>query len=156
MGMSLIDRFLEDHRLFRLHIAKVRASAASLPSGTVPPGITQEDRDFATRLRRHARMESELLFPAMQRAGSEQALQKTVGHFIAHGQDEHASVAKRHAEFHATEGTRLEKWRASLDHFAEGLTRHMELEEREIFPFAQKLLSQSILDDLDKKANKIP
>lgn len=154
--MSIIDRFLEDHRAFRRHVAQSLATASALPAGAPPPTPTEEDRAFSVRLRRHARMESELLFPAMQRAGTDHTRQKTVEHFIAHGQDEHASMAKRHAEFHATsEGSRA-GWQASLDHFAEGLTRHMEFEERDIFPLARELLSPDALADLDQKADKIP
>ena len=155
--MPLIDRFLEDHRKFRQHIAQTRAAAADLPAGSIPPAPTDEDRVFAAELRRHARMESELLFPAMQRAGSEQMRQKTVAHFIAHGHDEHSSVAKRHAQVQGVnEKIQMEKWRSSFEHFAEGLTRHMELEEREIFPLARELLSQAVLADLNQKADKIP
>lgn len=155
--MSIIDRFLEDHRAFRHHLKKSLEIAAALPDSAAPPPPSQEDSIFTHRLRRHARMESELLFPSMQRAGTDETRQKTVKRFIDHGNDEHASVAKRHAEHQsAANDAPLDRWRSTLQHFADGIERHMQQEEQEIFPLARELLSQDVLNDLNQKAEKIP
>lgn len=155
--MSIIERFLEDHREFRQHLKKALALADHLSTLSPPPSHTEEDGMFAHRLRRHARMEAELLFPALQRAGTGESREKTVKDFIDHGNDEHVSVAKRHAEYHAAaNGAPLERWRFTLQQFADGLERHMQLEEQEIFPLAKELLSQAVLIDLNQKAEKIP
>ena len=139
--MSIIDRFLNDHRAFRDHLKRALDFAAKIPASSAPPPITEEEHAFSLRLRRHARMEAELLFPAMQRAGTSEARQIAVKSFIDHGSDEHASVGKRHAEKHsAAEGAHLERWRSTLQHFADGLTSHMALEEQEIFRLAREVL----------------
>lgn len=155
--MSIIERFLEDHRAFRRHLEDSLKTAAAMAPGSLPPFLSEEEKIFAQRLRRHARMESEILFPAMQRAGTDHSRQTAVQHFISHGDDEHSSVAKRHAELHSiAEGEPLAKWRTCLEHFIEGLLRHMAHEEKEIFPLALKLLSPSVLIDLNQKAESIP
>lgn len=155
--MSILERFLADHAAFRKHLAHVRAVAQNLPDRAHPPSLNENDQTFAQHLRRHARMESELLFPAMQRAGSRDIRHQTVQRFIQHGNDEHHSVAKRQAELHAfSGGVHLIEWRTTLEHFTDGLQRHMELEENEIFPLAQDLLSLEILIDLNQKADRIP
>jgi hemerythrin-like domain-containing protein len=155
--MSIIDRFLEDHRAFRHHLKKSFEIAAALPDSATPPPPSQEDSIFTHRLRRHARMEGELLFPAIQRAGTDEARQKSVKRYIDHGNDEHISVAKPQAEHQsAANNAPLERWRSTLQHFADGLERHMQLEEQEIFPLARELLTQDVLNDLNQKAEKIP
>lgn len=157
MSMTIIERFLDDHRRFRRHLEETLGFAATLAPRGLPPPITDADRDFIFRLRRHARMEGEILFPAMQRASDENARKKTVHHFIAHGHDEHTSVAKRHAELTARSetGSRISQWKSALAHFAEGLQRHMDREEREIFPLAQDFMSQTLLTELNLKAESI-
>lgn len=157
--MSIIERFLEDHRFFRQHMEEARKTAERLPAGEPPPILSDVDREFTQRLRRHARMEAELLFPCLQRASPEDVRHETVKKYLDHGTDEHASVAKRHATLTETVNPSShlrEEWRSALHHFAEGLERHMEMEEREIFPDAARLLTPEILAELNKKADLIP
>ncbi len=155
--MTIIERFLQDHAVFRKHLADTLALARDLPDQSPAPAVTDNDRAFAQKLRRHARMEAELLFPAMQRAGSDDVRHKTVQHYIQHGNDEHHSVAKRQAELHSSSsGTIAAPWRAALEQFADGLRRHMEREENEIFPLAQELLSPEALTELNQKADLVP
>jgi hemerythrin-like domain-containing protein len=158
MGMSIIKRFLEDHRMFRQHIKDALGHAATLGEKDSPPATSERDREFISRLRRHARMETEILFPAMQRASGEDARKKNVESFIAHGNDEHTSVAKRHAELTASaeSPSHATKWKSALTHFADGLHRHMEKEEQHIFPLAQEVLSPALLAELNQKAETIP
>jgi iron-sulfur cluster repair protein YtfE (RIC family) len=110
--MTIIERFLEDHTAFRKHLADTLALARDLPEQAPPPAINDNDRAFTHRLRRHARMESELLFPAMQRAGSDDVRRQTVQQYIQHGNDEHHSVAKRQAELNSiSSGGLAAPWR---------------------------------------------
>lgn len=155
--MTIIERFLQDHAVFRKHLADTLALARAMSDPSPAPAISDTDRAFATRLRRHARMEAELLFPAMQRAGSEKERRETVQRYIRHGNDEHHFVAKRQAELHAfAGGAQLSQWQTKLTEFSDGLSRHIDLEENEIFPLAQELLSPEALTELNQKADQIP
>ncbi len=157
ISMTIIERFLQDHAIFRKHLADALAEAHALADHATTPAVSDDDRAFAHKLRRHARMEAELLFPAMQRAGSEKDRHEMVQRYIRHGNDEHHYVAKRQAELHAySGGTQLNQWRTTLNDFADGLRRHIELEETEIFPLAQELLSPAALTELNHKADLVP
>ncbi|MBK8871760.1 MAG: hemerythrin domain-containing protein [Elusimicrobia bacterium] len=154
--MTIIERFLQDHAIFRKHLADTLALARDLSDQATAPAVSDDDRAFAHKLRRHARMEAELLFPAMQRASSEKDRHETVQRYIRHGNDEHHSVAKRQAELHAySGGVQLSQWRTTLNDFADGLNRHIDLEENEIFPLAQELLSPALLTELNQKADLV-
>lgn len=156
--MSIILRFMEDHRAFRLHLEKARKTADELSPDSPKPPQTESDREFANRLRRHARMEAELLFPTIQRATADDVRHATVKQFIDHGNDEHLSVAKRHSVWMAETHSdgHLSEWQSAVRHFVDGLERHMEMEERELFPLAEKILSQDVLNELNQKADLIP
>jgi hemerythrin-like domain-containing protein len=156
--MSIIQRFREDHQAFRLHLEQVKRIAKALPPDSPKPPQTEADRTFAHRLRRHARMEAEILFPSLQRASNGDHRHETVKRFIDHGQDEHFAVAKRHSVWMAdsTPNVCLSQWQTALHHFAEGLERHMQMEEDELFPMAEKILSQEVLAELNQKAESIP
>jgi hemerythrin-like domain-containing protein len=156
--MSIIARLLEDHLVFRRHLDEAKKIAAALAPGSPKPGQTEADRAFANHLRRHARMEAELLLPAMQRASEGDHRKETVKQFINHGNDEHGSVAKRHSEWMAEPNpdTHFSEWQTALHHFADGLERHIEMEENELFPLAEKILSKDALAEMAKKADSIP
>lgn len=156
--MTLIDRLITDHTFFRDYLERLQETARTLPAEAGFVSSDQITHEFSSRIRRHARIENEILFPALQRVGSNDHRVKTVAAFLLHGKDEHASIAKRQAEFHSAEEKNHPEnnWRKRLGHFAEGLQLHMKKEEDEVFPLAQALLSADQLTDLDKKAEKIP
>lgn len=156
--MSIIQRFREDHQAFRLHLEEAKRIAKEIPPDSPKPPQSEADRAFAHRLRRHARMEAEILFPTMQRASNGDHRHETVKKFIDHGNDEHISVAKRHSVWMADSNPDiiLSEWETALHHFADGLERHMQMEENELFPMAEKILSQEVLAELNQKADSIP
>lgn len=156
--MSIIQRFREDHRAFRLHLEETNKIAQELPPNSPKPAQTEADRLFSNRLRRHARMEGEILYPTIQRASQGDHLQETIKRFMDHGQDEHSSVAKRHSVWiaDASPGTCQSEWQIALHHFSDGLERHMQSEENELFPLAEQILSPEVLAELSQKADLIP
>ena len=156
--MALIQKLLDDHAFFRQYLDRLHEAAQTLPTGASLPASQNGTDEFTYRLRRHARIENEVLFPALQRAGTADDRIKNVSTFLDHGKDEHASVAKRHAEMKtSTEEQALDTdWRKFMGRFSNGLLTHMQKEEEEIFPLAQALLGQDRLTELSQKANDIP
>jgi hemerythrin superfamily protein len=139
MGMQLIALFLKDHLVMRTYLSKILELGNSDASSS-----TQLLIAFQKVLDRHTYEEEHFLYPETKK--KPETRPETL-----EGWEEHRLIGQLFTEM---KGLPLhnEKWTAKLKVMKETLFHHLKEEEEELFPEAEKRLSQSLLQELGEKA----
>lgn len=128
--MKITDALLGEHGAFYAQFDRLESE---LPHATSAGEVREQAALLAAALISHAKMEDELLFPPMVRAGGDPGL-------LAAMEEEHTRIA---GLLSSAQGTRdLESARADLLEAVALAREHFSKEERLAFPLAESLLGE--------------
>lgn len=102
--------------------------------------------DLQFALDTHAKVEEKNLYDRLRKNNKMEDL-------IGHSYDEHAEIKDLLKELDSI-AKDTENWLDILDELKDLVTHHVEEEEREMFPKAERMLSKSELDDIGDKINE--
>ena len=134
--MKITDALLGEHGVFYAQFDRLEAE---LPHATNASEVREQAALLAAALVSHARMEDEVLFPPMAKAGGDAGL-------LAAMEEEHTRIA---GLLSSAQGTRdLESARADLLEAVALAREHFSREERFAFPLAESLLDAAAQREL--------
>jgi hemerythrin-like domain-containing protein len=137
LPVRITDRLRADHKAFRKMLG-------DLASKTVEPGHRRQIVETLTRMVRfHAEVEDRIFFPAAERAGGFPL-------------DVLAGLVREHAAitmylFKIQEQLGSDAWPLTFSFLDQGLRGHLDREERDVFPVAERLMDTKLLNDLAMK-----
>lgn len=123
-----------------LVLARRLGQAASAGDGSGPEVVGLRER-FADELEPHFRVEEEVLLAALDAAGEPELAART--------REDHAFLRDHVTAAAAGDLT-------AMADFAERLMAHVRFEERELFPRCEALLRSDVLDEVQRRAPKVP
>lgn len=145
--MTILQQLNDDHAYFREVIARV-ADLATAPSHDDNGRRASElFRDFRDRHKLHLRREVEVLFPALLEAIQRDMSNLKPAAVLHHLQEEHGEIGRivYVLEQELSERPTSTSWVESFRKLVDDFGPHMEDEEENLFPEADKLLPREQL-----------
>ncbi|MBV9080593.1 MAG: hemerythrin domain-containing protein [Elusimicrobia bacterium] len=141
--MTLLEQLLADHEEFRRLGRAIEAILRSPDGAQNAAQVEALVKEFQAKMRRHAHLEDDTLYPAMRRNMGRSSFLDDL--YLRHLDSEHHNIEEQLAKLHEQVSGRLALgWGQTFAIFSVGLKSHMRREEDELFPEAERLLGNGL------------
>jgi hypothetical protein len=150
--MSLVQLLIEDHSFFRNRFQQIRTLGSLSEINKNTSLLLALTNEFRKRHKIHLRRETELLIPSLKEAYRKQGIKPTNPFLLFHLEEEHVSVGRNMylLEQELTASSISKACVPLLQKVILSYIPHMEKEERDLFPEAERLIP---LKQLEKMAH---
>jgi hemerythrin-like domain-containing protein len=141
--VKITDRLRADHKAFRKMLGDLAVMARKAPKISEAAHRRQIVETLSRMVRFHAEVEDRIFFPAAERTGGFPL-------------DVLAGLVREHAAitmylFKIQEQLDSDSWPQTFSSLDHGLRGHLDREERDVFPMAEKRMDSKTLNDLAVK-----